>query len=400
MPSGWLIIHLSAILYRYYLDRGGLSKREHIAEEKPERRATARTPLVIVVDLDNDIGEVLGRNVIRGYDDVLRASVSYALARPEDADVNAMFEGLRLYRLLERERGKAEIAVVGGDSLRPLEAQKKIKERVKEIVEDLGPAELFIVSDGEDEIIATNVLVDVAPIGGVKRVVVEQHLGIESSYLLIARYLRKALGEPRFAKYTLGIPGLVLTVGALLSLAGLIDVAIKLAAVIVGVALMVYGFGLEDALSRFLKGLSGELRDIPHLKIAGLSIFLLTLVVAVGLVYEAYTASGIEGALSMLFKYSLPLSLLGASIYLLISGVIASAARGKVDISKYAAFMVMLGFASLAFYSLGDTMSRALQGGDVAVAFLVALIESKFLQYMLVGAGLAGLIELLSRAIK
>jgi len=360
----------------------------------------ARTPLVVVVDMDNDVGEVLGRSVIRGYDEVLRAAVSYALVRPEDADVNAMFEGLKLYRILERERGRAEIAVVGGDSLRPLEAQKKIKERVKEIVEEIGPSELFIVSDGEDEILATNVLVDVAPIAGVKRVVVEQHLGIESSYLLIARYLRKALGEPRFAKYTLGIPGLVITVGALLSLAGLIDVAVKIAAVIVGVALMIYGFGLEEALSRFIRGLTGELREIPHLKIAGLTIFMLTLLVAVGLVYETYATEGVQGALPILFKYSLPLTFLGASIYMLISGVIANAARGKVDISKYAAFMVVLGFAALAFYSLGDTMSRALQGGDVAVAFLVALVESKFLQYMLVGAGLAGLIELLSRAVK
>ncbi len=377
-----------------------MRQRSEVGKASEEGNAGARIPLVVVVDLDNDIGEVLGRSVIRGYEEVLRAAVAYALARPEDADVNAMFEGLRLYRLLERERGAAEIAVVGGDSARVIEAQRKIKDRVRSIVEDLGQAELYIVSDGEDEIIATNVLADIAPIGGVKRVVVEQHLGIESSYLLIARYLKKALAEPRFAKYTLGIPGLVITVGALLSLAGLIDVAVKIAAVIVGAALMIYGFGLEDTISRIVRGLGGELREIPHLKMAGLSIFLLTLLVAAGLIYEAYTAKGVDGALLMTFKYSVPLTLLGAAIYLLISRVIASAARGKVDVSKYTAFMVMLGFSALAFYSLGDTMSRALEGGDLAIAFLVALVESKFLHYMLVGAGLAGLIELLSRAVK
>ena len=377
-----------------------MSQQREVGRASEAGSAEARIPLVVVVDLDNDIGEVLGKSVIRGYDEVLRAAVAYALARPEDADVNAMFEGLKLYRSLERERGVAEIAVVGGDSMKVIEAQRKIKDRVRSIVEDLGRAELYIVSDGEDEIIATNVLADVAPIGGVKRVVVEQHLGIESSYLLIARYLKKALAEPRFAKYTLGIPGLVITVGALLSLAGLIDVAVKIAAMIIGVALMIYGFGLEDTIARIVRGFGGELREIPHLKIAGLSIFLLTLVVAGGLVYEAYTSKGVDGALLMMFKYSLPLTLLGAAIYLLISRVIASAARGKVDVSKYTAFMVMLGFSALAFYSLGDTMGRALEGGDLAIAFLVALVESKFLHYMLVGAGLAGLIELLSRAVK
>ncbi len=377
-----------------------MSKQSEIGKASETGGGGARVPLVVVVDLDNDIGEVLGKSLIRGYDDVLRAAVAYALTKPEDADVNAMFEGLRLYRLLERERGAAEIAVVGGDSTRVIEAQRKIKDRVRSIVEELGPTELYIVSDGEDEIIATNVLADIAPIGGIKRVVVEQHLGIESSYILVARYLKKALAEPRFAKYTLGIPGLVITVGALLSLAGLIDVAVKIAAMIFGAALMVYGFGLEDTISRVIRGFGGELREIPHLKIAGLSIFLLTIIVAGGLVYEAYTTKGFEGALLMTFKYSIPLTLLGAAIYLLINKVIASAARGKVDVSKYTAFMVMLGFSALAFYSLGDTMGAALEGGDLAVAFLVALVESKFLHYMLVGAGLAGLIELLSRAVK
>jgi putative membrane protein len=73
------------------------------------------------------VGRYLGKSLLVGYDEVLKAAVKFALERPEDADVNAMFAGLNLYRRLSKGYDRVEIAVVGGDSLSMIDAQRKVK---------------------------------------------------------------------------------------------------------------------------------------------------------------------------------------------------------------------------------------------------------------------------------
>ncbi|MEM4512824.1 MAG: DUF373 family protein, partial [Acidilobaceae archaeon] len=153
-----------------------------------------RRPLVVVVDIDDDIFEVTGSSVIAGSENVLSAALAYARARPEDADLNAIFYGLSLYWRFRERKLDPEIAIVGGHRSDEVEAQLRLKERVKKLVEELGGnVELYIVGDGLDEVMIGEILSDIAPIAVSKRIVVEQHPGIETSYVLLSRYIRKAV---------------------------------------------------------------------------------------------------------------------------------------------------------------------------------------------------------------
>jgi putative membrane protein len=137
----------------------------------------------VIVDIDNDISEVLGVSIVRGEDDVLKAALTYSQERPEDADLNAIFTGLSLYRKLKSRGRDVDVVIVGGDRRDIVEAQVRVKERVREVVKSYDvPVELYIVGDGLDEIMVAEVLGDVAPIAAVKRVIVEQHAGVETSY--------------------------------------------------------------------------------------------------------------------------------------------------------------------------------------------------------------------------
>jgi len=83
--------------------------------------------LVLCVDRDDDIGykgkiesPVLGRPAC------LRAANTLALADPEDSDVNAIFQAIKIYDELAAAGESVEIALVSGDHMHMLEGDRKI----------------------------------------------------------------------------------------------------------------------------------------------------------------------------------------------------------------------------------------------------------------------------------
>ncbi|MCE4611254.1 MAG: DUF373 family protein [Desulfurococcales archaeon] len=357
---------------------------------------------MLIVDLDDDVGRVLGESVIVGYERVMQAAVRFALENPEDADVNAMFAGLSLFNRLSKSYDYVEVAVVGGDAYSSVEAQRRVKERVEAIAEKLGKEglEIYLVSDGEDELLVGQILASIAPIAAVKRVIVSQHLGIESNYMLILRYLKKVGEEPRLSVYFLAVPGFLLTVFSLLSLIGLLSLALKIALLIVGLALLIYGLRLEDTVRNITLTIVEELRDRPHIKIGGMAVVAIMSLSGLVIAYYSYTSEGLVGLVESLLAYTIPLTLGGLAVYAVIK-IIVEAARGSVDISRQLALVSVLGFSAIAFYSLGTELTLLREAGStLPEAIIRGLIESKFLQYVIVGAGAAGLIELVSRAFK
>ncbi len=357
-------------------------------------------PLVLVIDVDDDIAEVLGKSVIVGEDEVRDAILRYGIERPEDSDVNAMLAGLNLYNKLGG-RGNAEIAVVGGHSVDFIEAQRLIKERVKGIVDKLsGDVELYLVSDGEDELLLSEVLRDIAPVSGMKRVVIEQHLGIEGSYILLFRYIKKAMFDPRFSKYFLGIPGFALLVFSVLSLIGLLDVAVKLALAILGASMIVRGFDLEAHVNKMLYDVLAFLRTGHPLKIAGATVLLVT--IAGSLIISGLTLSGAETLYERVYlvlKYPLVSIGIGLIGYLLLARLLYKVVNGDFSIARELSLIVLIAGISAGFYSLGDYLSlkegAALDSGVLATSFL----ESGFIPYIIVSSGLAAIIEALGRTL-
>ncbi len=360
-------------------------------------------PLVVVVDIDDDISEVLGVNVIRGEDEVLKAALMYSQERPEDADLNAIFAGLSLYKKLRLRGRDADIAVVGGDRRDIVEAQVKVKERIKKLVESYAiPVELYIVGDGLDEVMIAEILGDIAPIAAVKRVIVEQHGGVETSYALLLRYARKALGDPRYSRYTLGIPGFILAVTAILLLFNLISIAVKITLLLLGLIMVVKGFDLEDHIVRLARRTWDDLREMAHIKLASLTLLLVLAVGGALVTYYTYKTMGLAGALVSLLGLGVPLGLIGATLYVLLANVMRGAIKGDIGILNSIAIALILVFTAAAFHSLGSNLDQAFSTGDVSVseAIIQALLYSRFIPNIVLGIALAGLIELVMRILR
>ncbi len=221
-------------------------KGRRVEEGRPPRR---RRLLVVVVDRDDDLGLAGIRTPILGREAVLDAAVRFALARPEDSDLNAIFAGLNLLDSLREKGYEADIVLVSGHPYDSVEADMRIREQVRWAVEVTGAREAVLVSDGAEDELVLPALRGVVDVVSVRRVIVEQSRGVEETLTLIARYFRKAVEEPRFARLVLGVPGLAFIVFSSLALVGYLWHALLLGLLVAGVAMVVRGFGLEERMS-------------------------------------------------------------------------------------------------------------------------------------------------------
>lgn len=362
-----------------------------------------RKPLVVVIDIDNDISEVLGISVVRGEDEVLKAALAYSQERPEDADLNAIFSGLSLYRKLKARGLDADIAIVGGDERDIVEAQVKVKERVRSLVKSYDiPVEFYIVGDGLDEIMVAEILGDIAPVAAVKRVIVEQHAGVETSYALLLRYIKKALSDPRYSRYVLGVPGLIVAVIALLSMFNLVSVALKLSLLLLGIVMFIKGFQVEDLVVRIAMRTWEDLREMPHIKMAAIALLLALSLGGVSITYYTYRTLGLQDAIVSAISLGIPLVLMGATLYILVGNVVREAVKGDIRVLNSIALTIVLIFGAAAFHNLGSTLDQVLSSNNIPLseAVIQALLYSRFIPNMVIGIVLAGAIELILRISK
>jgi len=354
-----------------------------------------RRPLIVVIDIDDDLSDVGIKSPLIGFEEVLDAAIRFALARPEDSDANALFDGLNLYKKFQVEGRKPEIVVLTGHKTDLLEAQRKIRTNLENLLKRIeGSYELYLVMDSEYDLMVVESIRDLAPIAGIKRVLVEQHLGIEASYMLLAKYLKKAFFDPRFSKYTLGIPGALLALGTALSLAGYGSVALKVLGFFLGLVMIIRGFDLEKYINDLLKALFTQ-HGLVLVSYTLLGIFLIASTVAV---YYAFSgASSLLEGLAMALKTSIPILMAGIVMYIIVGKALYKLIQGSLDLWNEIAEVIMAIFTALAFYQLGNSLT-SWGSSLIPVRVVDALLLSGFIQLLLIGISIAVLIEVLKRA--
>ncbi|MCE4612703.1 MAG: DUF373 family protein [Desulfurococcales archaeon] len=362
---------------------------------------------MLVVDIDNDIAEVWGEPVIVGEEKVREAILRFGVNRPEDSDVNAMLAGLSVYNRLKEEGRRPLIIVVGGHRADIYEALRLIRQRVESVLENLGlkgEVEFILVSDGEDEFMVTEVLRELGPIASFKRVIVEQHLGLEASYMLLLRYIRKAATDPRFSKYLLGVPGSILVLIAVASLGGFLDTALKLAVLVVGGAMTIRGFNLERYIGSIMTLLMEELRKTP-LGMVGLALLGIFALASLYIIVDAIVSvEQVNVKIVSIIGTAIPLLAIGAFVFVLISRILSKLVEGEFGILRDIEFAIVLIGIGLSFYNLGSYMesilsSSAQQAPSLSSILPSALTESNFISIAVAFSGLAGLVEIANRAL-
>ncbi len=208
--------------------------------------------LVICVDRDNDIGEKAGlKTPIIGKEASLSAATKLALADPEDSDVNAIFEAIRLCEQLKstEENAGVEIVLIAGDKNAGVEADRKIGEELEEVLSKTAVESAILVSDGAEDEWIIPILGSRVKIDSVRRVVVKQSERLESTFYLIKRLFE----DPKFSRTFLPPIGLIFIALFISFLVGQPGWAVGLIFGFIGIYLLLKGFGRENVMVEFIE---------------------------------------------------------------------------------------------------------------------------------------------------
>ncbi|MDW8084502.1 MAG: DUF373 family protein [Candidatus Caldarchaeum sp.] len=258
--------------------------------------------LVIVVDRDDDLGVKAGvKGPVVGRQENLNAAVKLALADPEDPDANAIFYAVKLYDEMVRKgvSEQIEVATLTGSAKEGLEADMNVFNQLREVLERFPAQRCIFVSDGATDAVVTPIISSQLAIVSVQRVAVKQSQTVEQSWLILGKYLRQGVTDPRYAKFLLGIPGGFIALSALLSSFGLAQPTILL--LFLGLLLFFWGFRIDIHLSKLLTGFYrisqmpaiGQIRAFAYLS-AGASL-LVALYLGISSAYETFISLQLTG---------------------------------------------------------------------------------------------------------
>ncbi|RLE61573.1 MAG: hypothetical protein DRJ35_00195 [Thermoprotei archaeon] len=176
--------------------------------------------LVLCVDRDNDVGQLLKvKTPIIGEKNVLDVALKYILLRPDDSDSNAMFAAIQTLREMRELKGEnnVEVAVIAGLEEEGVKADMKILRELDEILSKMKVSGVILVSDGPTDEAVAPLIQSRVPIISIRRVIVQQSRGVEETFVLLIRYMKKLVEEEKYRKYTLGVPGVFFMFYILLS---------------------------------------------------------------------------------------------------------------------------------------------------------------------------------------
>jgi putative membrane protein len=273
--------------------------------------------LVLAVDADNDLfrktkitGPVIGRN------DNYKAAAKLALADPQDTDSNTMFEACRKFDELKSKGYSVNVATVTGAEKEGYVADVELVRQIEVVLERLKSDACILVTDGSSDSRVLPLLKNRIKVNSVDLVRMKQAEGLENTYFTVLEKLK----EPHYSRIVFGIPAILLI---LFAASYYFNFGWQLPVALIGIYLIMKGFGLEDALVNSFKGLGFSVERLSFVFYIGAIIFFaISLIIA----YSAWAGASavttdgliigsqaLEGFLT-LFPVSLVLYLVGRVI--------------------------------------------------------------------------------------
>lgn len=218
--------------------------------------------LVLCVDRDDDLGsKAKVESPVLGREAAIAAATRLALSDPEEADANAIFAAVKKYDELSKAKSLCEVAVVCGEVNRGFEADRRLGKQIASVLGDSKYSGVVLVSDGGEDEQVIPIIQSLIPIVSVERVAVKHSQTVEETYQVLGRYLRMLVFDPHYSRYALGVPGLILILGGILTLAGHGFEAALATVLIIGGAFLVRGFSVDRTVAGLLqRGPTGYIR--------------------------------------------------------------------------------------------------------------------------------------------
>jgi len=222
--------------------------------EKDVKATTANKLLVICIDRDDDLGRKTGISTpVVGRNACIESAQRLALEDPEDADSNSIFFAVKTYEDLVSKGYKAQVITVTGVENRGVQADEKVASEIKSVLKKFSADGAVIVSDGEDDEMVIPVIQNVIPVISVQRVVMQVSRTIEHSYAVFGKFLKLVMYNPKYSKFFLGVPGILLLIGGIGAVTGYNVEIFAVLITILGGAFLIRAFDIDKAWSNWAK---------------------------------------------------------------------------------------------------------------------------------------------------
>ena len=222
--------------------------------EKDVKATTANKLLVICIDRDDDLGRKTGISTpVVGRNACIEAAQRLALEDPEDADSNSIFFAVKTYEDLVSKGYKTQVVVVTGVENRGVQADEKVASEIKSVLKKFSADGAVIVSDGEDDEMVIPVIQNVIPVISVQRVVMQVSRTIEHSYAVFGKFLKLVMYNPKYSKFFLGVPGILLLIGGIGAVTGYNVEIFAVLITILGGAFLIRAFDIDKAWTNWAK---------------------------------------------------------------------------------------------------------------------------------------------------
>jgi len=208
--------------------------------------------LILCIDVDDDIGKKAGvKTPILSRNKNLEAASALALADPEEADANAMFGAVRIYdSLLEKYPNEIyEIVTISGSASGGIEADRNVVRKLESVLKSFKATGVILVTDGYADEAVIPLIQSRVPITSIQHVVVKHSERLEETWAVIFRYLKQLVEDPYYSRVSLGVPGVMLIIVGILQVFNQLQNAGMILTIVMGLVLLIKGFGWEDKLN-------------------------------------------------------------------------------------------------------------------------------------------------------
>lgn len=333
--------------------------------------------LVVCIDRDNDLYEkakVSGPLI--GRQENLEGATKLALADPEDTDSNTIFSAIKLYDQMKAEKRNVEIVTLTGHKKLGLKADMEISGQLNRILAEIPAESCVFISDGASDEEIMPIIRSRIKIDAVKVVVMKQAKELEKTYFVVLEKLK----DPYYARIIFGVPAILVL---LFSLSSYMEWGWKPVGILVGLYLLIKGFGIED----MLFGLAREFRfSIEKTSwLAYISAFAL-LLVSFWAAQEAYSEAfsmGLDGGKTVAYVLKSLLFLFPWVFLLVIGGKIIDAIseNRKFIITRYSLYAVAVLLTAM-ILSIGAQWVLNLEEPYVSFGdFLFAIVTGLIIGY-------------------
>ena len=262
-----------------------------------------RKTLVLCVDRDDDIGyKAKVESPFIGREAALAAATALALADPEDSDVNAIFQGIRIYDDLVRKGEQAAIVVLAGNHTDMLEGDRKMAADLEQVIRLTGTSSCILVSDGAEDEFILPIIQSRIPVASVSRVIVSQMPNLESSYYTI----KKLIDDPKVSRVFLVPIGLAMLLFAVATLMGYPEGATVIVLGVVGTYILFRVFGIDEIFGEGVSSLRSSLEKGRFSFVTSVSAIVLAIIGIVlgsAAVFETYTSEFTMGIFLYLISF-------------------------------------------------------------------------------------------------